>query len=115
MKELLENVVRVLNQIPNTPTRFGTTYELASQIDKELKDNSITVIAVFGDNLVRSIGDGEKLRNLSETGGYLIEKTFATEAEKAAYFQALEDHEGWFGSYILDKEESKKYSHLIGS
>lgn len=112
MKELLERIQRILNEIPNQDTRFGSTYELASEIGETIKNQEIKFVAVYGDNLIKSIAENEKV-NLNETGGCFIEKSFLTQAEFDAYIQALDDHEGWFGSYILNDGEKEKYSEII--
>ena len=87
---------------------------IADQRVKDLKSqNPQSITVAFGEQLTKIIANGDDPEEYADQGaGYMVTHDFKTEAETAAYRQALEDHSGWLESYELDQEEVKKYCEV---
>ena len=81
----------------------------------------MNVIVIQGEELIRgyeSAGDEiqfvlKNYRN-TETVGKILLKKFETKQEKQAYFQGIEDCEGWNKNYVIeDNEQSEELAALL--
>lgn len=74
-----------------------------------------TVVVAFGEQLARAIATGNDPVNIDTTSGIIEIKEFHSKNEADAYKQGLADTHGWNDSYVLDMDDEKKYSSIIGS
>lgn len=81
----------------------------------------MNVIVIQGEELIRGYESASDeiqfvLKNYrnTETVGKILIKEFETEQEKQAYFQGIEDCEGWNKNYVIeDNEQSEELAALL--
>ena len=59
----------------------------------------LTMVIAFGQDLSRAFDSNEPIDK--DTGGSLVHKTFASQAEMSAYITGMEDMEGWLDSTVV--------------
>lgn len=73
-----------------------------------MKEKKFEVIVVFGESAARAYREAwEREEPISESKleelGCVTRRSFATEAERAAYLMALEDSDGWYDYFVAEE------------
>jgi hypothetical protein len=81
-------------------------WKTAESEEEQEEDNPLEVTILFGSDVIREYKETGELPSeewLNENGGVIDTKTFETEEQMKAYFEGLNDADGWLETLVLDE------------